>query len=353
MDNRNRRPGKEWWHPEQMNERRPHLLARAKIIAAIRDHFARSAAIEVETPALQICPGVEIHLHPFETRLIDPWGGADRTLFLHTSPEFAMKKLLAAGWTDIFQLARVFRNGEITASHHPEFTMLEWYRAHTPLSALMSETETIVQAAARAADRDRLIRQGQSCDPFQPWERLSVADAFWRHCQIDILATAPDPHHPDTSLLAAQAQGIGLTVSPSDQWDDIFFKIMMDRIEPHLGWDRPVFLHSYPVSMAALARPDPRDPRVAERFEAYVLGLELCNAFGELTDPAEQQRRFQQDLAAKKRLYDQDIPVDQDFLQALSIMPDASGNALGLDRLVMLVTGADHIAQVLWAPVMS
>jgi lysyl-tRNA synthetase class 2 len=344
--------GKEWWRPEVFASRKSNLLLRAQAMTATRTFFAQRDYVEVETPCLQISPGMEPHLKAFTTTFLDPYGEADQTLALHTSPEFAMKKLLVAGVPRLYQLARVFRNSERSATHHPEFTMLEWYRAGGDLTGLMEETEALVRACCAATGTTALRRHGLSCDPLAPWRRLSVADAFLEYAGMDILATAPDPRHPDRDLLAVEAKRIGVSVSASDRWDDIFFKIMLDRIEPHLGYGVPVFLHSYPVSMAALSRPDPRDGRVAERFEAYALGVELANAFGELTDAAEQRRRFQSDMALKQELYGDSHPVDEDFLAALDLgMPESAGIALGFDRLVMLLTGAETIDDVLWAPV--
>jgi elongation factor P--(R)-beta-lysine ligase len=344
--------GKEWWRPEIFAARKANLELRARVVAATRAFFAERDFVEVETPCLQVSPGLEPHLMAFATALRDPYGGADAPLYLHTSPEFTMKKLLVAGMPRLWQMARVFRNGERSATHHPEFTMVEWYRAGASLDDLMDDTESLVRACARAAGIDRLRRAGTQCDPFAPWRRLSVAEAFRDYAGLDILATAPDPWAPDRERLAAEAGRIGISVSPSDSWEDIFFKVMLDRIEPHLGFDRPVILHSYPVSMAALSRPSPSDGRVAERFEAYGCGVELCNAFGELTDAAEQRRRFTADMELKQRLYGERYPLDEDFLAALEAgMPDAAGIALGFDRLVMLLSGADNIDEVLWAPV--
>lgn len=343
--------GKQWWRPEVFASRRAMLEARTKAVAATRAFFAAEGFVEVETPCLQVSPGLEPHLKAFATRLDEPLGG-QRPLYLHTSPEFTMKKLLVAGVPRLFQLARVFRNGERSDTHHPEFTMLEWYRAGASLDRLMDDTAELVRACARAVGADALRRGNVSCDPFAPWQRLSVAEAFALHAGIDVLASTPDPWAPDRDALAAEAVRIGISVSDFDSWEDVFFKVMLDRIEPHLGFGVPTILHSYPVSMAALSRPSPADPRVAERFEAYVCGVELCNAFGELTDAAEQRRRFAADMDLKERLYGERYPVDEDFLAALDHgMPDAAGIALGFDRLIMLLTGAAAIDEVLWAPV--
>ena len=340
-----------WWHPDVFARRRPNLEARAAIAASIRQWFADRGFVEVETPTLQVCPGMEPHLRAFDTELADVHPDDRRRLYLHTSPEFAMKKLLAAGVERLFQLARVYRNGERSATHHPEFTMLEWYRAGAGYTDLIDDCRGLLCAAAGSAGGPLRWRGGEA-DPAAPWQVITVADAFDRFAGIDLLATAPDPDRPDPALLAAEARSIGVAPHPDDRWDDLFFRIFLDRIEPHLGHGVPTVLVDYPASMAALSRRKPDDPRVAERFELYVCGLELANAFGELTDAAEQRRRFEADTALKQALYGVTYPIDEDFLAALGHgIPDCAGIALGFDRLVMLATGADRIDDVLWAPV--
>ena len=339
-----------WWRPDRFALRRPNLETRARIMAAIRGNFAQQGFVEVETPALQVSPGLEPHLVAFATELREPGAARGRPLFLHTSPEFAMKKLLVAGVARCFQIARVFRNAERSATHHPEFTMLEWYRAGADYTALMDDCEALLTAAAAVAAPE-FVWNGQRCDPRQKAERLSVAEAFLRE-GIDLLATAPDPHHPSLDRLAAAAKPLGIAPRPGDRWDDLFFRIFLERIEPRLGLGRPTILHEYPVSMAALSRPKASDPRVCERFELYVAGLELANAFGELTDAAEQRRRFNADMDLKAQRYGERYPVDEDFIAALEHgLPPSAGIALGVDRLVMLATGAAKIEDVLWAPV--
>ncbi len=344
--------GKRWWHPQEMAERLPRLRARTAILAAVRRYFTEAGFDEVDTPALQVAPGMEPHLHACATTLDEPFGQGSRRMYLHTSPEFAMKKLLVGGVPRLFQLARVWRNGERSATHHPEFTMLEWYRAGASYRDLMADCEGLLRACLIAAGAPLFRRDGTNCDPFLPWRYISVADAFRDFAGIDVLATAPDPWAPDREALATEARRIGLHVGEADAWDDIFFRVMFERIEPHLGHDVPAILYDYPISMAALSRPSPADPRVAERFEMYVCGVELANAFGELTDPAEQRRRFVADMDLKERLYGERWPLDEDFIAALEFgMPDSAGIALGLDRLIMLATGARTIDEVLWAPV--
>jgi lysyl-tRNA synthetase class 2 len=263
-----------------------------------------------------------------------------------------MKKLLVAGMPRIWQLAHVFRDGERSTTHHPEFSMLEWYRTDASYRDLMEECAALVGACQHAAGAQALRWRGHTADAISEWQRISVAEAFQEHCGMDLLATAPDPLHPDYDRLAAAAGGIGIDPHSGDDWETLFFRIFLDRIEPRLGHGVPTILSDYPVSMAALSRPRPDNPRVAERFEVYICGLELANAFGELTDAAEQRARFLADQARKWQLYGQTYPIDEDFLNALDHgLPVCAGIALGFDRLVMLATGAEDIEEVVWAPV--
>src|SRR5216683_5976218 len=340
-----------WWRPERFAAKRVHLETRGRVTAAIRHFFAARGFAEVDTPALQISPGLEPHLMAFATELVEP-GEGPRPRYLHTSPEFAMKKLLVAGVPRLFQLTHCFRDGERSATHHPEFAMLEWYRAGAGYRDLMADCEALLGRAQAAAGVAALSWNGRRADACRPWQRLSVAEAFARHARIDLLATAPDPARPDAALLAAAAAKTGIAPHPGDDWETLFFRIFLERIEPHLGIGVPTILYDYPLALAALSRRKPDDPRLCERFELYVCGLELANAFGELTDPAEQRRRFLADQAKKQALYGETYPIDGDFLAALSHgLPDCAGIALGFDRLVMLATGARHIEEVLWAPV--
>jgi elongation factor P--(R)-beta-lysine ligase len=273
-------------------------------------------------------------------------------LYLHTSPEFACKKLLAAGETRLFTLGHVFRNGERGPLHHPEFTMAEWYRVGEPYEALMRDCTALLRAAAVAAGTTTLRYRDRTADPFAEPEVLTVSDAFARHAQLDLMAFIPDGN-PDRAGFATAAAAIGVPAAAGDTWSDIFSRVLAARIEPELGIGRATILCEYPVTEAALARAKPGDRRVAERFELYACGVELANGFAELTDPAEQRRRFQADMDEKARIYGERYPIDEDFLAALAIMPPASGIALGVDRLVMLATGAPDIEHVLWTPVAS
>lgn len=351
-----------WWQAENHADRRPLLLARGRIKAAIRQWFEAQGFVEVETSALQVSPGNETHLSAFATELIGP-DGSRRRLYLHTSPEFAAKKLLAAGEEKIFTFAQVYRNRERGTLHHPAFTMLEWYRAREPYEHLMDDCAVLLRLAAETAGTDTLRFGSRSADPFQAPARLTVADAFAQYACIDLLApsaprlwgegirAAPDALARDA--LADAARSAGIRTADDDTWGDVFSRILVARIEPQLGNGRATILAEYPAHLAALARPKPADPRVAERFELYACGVELANGFGELTDPELQRQRLEAEMAEKERIYGERYPIDEDFLAALAHMPPASGCALGFDRLVMLATGAPRIEQVLWTPVVE
>ena len=340
-----------FWSQDRHADRRPRLLARARALSALRRRFDAEGFIEVEPAALQVSPGNETHLHGFATHLIGP-DGAAHAAYLHTSPEFAMKKLLAAGETRIFAASRVFRNRERGALHTPEFTMLEWYRVGEPLEALKRDCTDALALAAEAAGASRLKFRGREADPFAAPESLAVRDAFLEHSGIDLFESLPSEGRgePDREILARKAQAKGLRVAADDTWSDLFSRLLAEKVEPKLGIGRPTFLCDYPACEAALARVSRQDARVAERFELYACGVELANAFGELTNPAEQRRRFEADMREKARVYGEAYPLDEDFLDALAHMPAASGAALGFDRLMMLACGADHVEDVQWTP---
>ena len=339
-----------FWGKDQYAARRGRLAARAQVSSFVRRWFAARGFVEVEPAALQASPGNETHLHGFRTALILP-EGSPHGAWLHTSPEFAMKKLLAAGEDRIYALTGVFRNRERTALHAPEFTMLEWYRAGAPLERLVEDCVALTALAAHVAGAKKFAFGGRQASPFEPPELLTVRDAFRRYAGVDIYESLPAGGPPDTARFARQARHAGLRVAPDDDWSDIFSRLLSERVEPNLGIGRPTVLHAYPASEAALARLDPEDPRVAERFEFYCCGVELANAFRELVDPVEQRRRFAADMAEQQRIYGTSAPIDEDFLAALAHMPDASGAALGFDRLAMLATGAESVEAVQWTPV--
>jgi lysyl-tRNA synthetase class 2 len=341
--------GPPFWRASAHADRRPFLLARGRIAAALRAWFAAAGFVEVETAVLQVSPGNETHLHAFATELISP--ATLRTqLYLRTSPEFACKKLLAAGETRIFDFAKAFRNRERGALHHPEFTMLEWYRANEPYETLMADCASLMAEAARTTGIASFAWRGRSMDPFAAPERLSVADAFARHAGIDLLATL-DKGRGDRARLAAAAIKAGVAIGDDDDWGDIFSRVLVERIEPQLGLGRATILYEYPLPLAALARAKPGSDRIAERFELYACGVELANGFGELTDVAEQRKRFAAAMDEKQRIYGERYPLDEEFLAALAVMPAACGVALGFDRLAMLASGAQHIELVIWTPV--
>ncbi|HEY1720169.1 MAG TPA: EF-P lysine aminoacylase EpmA [Magnetospirillaceae bacterium] len=338
--------GTPFWRPDSHAKRRPALVMRARILAALRTFFAARDFIEVETPALQISPGMEPHIGALGVDLTEPFGQARQRLYLHTSPEFAMKKLLAAGERRIFQIAHCWRDGERSPRHHPEFTMLEWYRTEDTYETLMVDCTALLAAAAWAVDTHVFRHGTHECNPFASVERITVNEAFLRHCGFDLLAT-----NNERDVLAAELGKLGLHIGERDTWEDLFHRAMLEKIEPDLGIGAPTILCDYPLALAVNAKPSEQDLRVAERFEMYVCGVELANGCTELIDAAEQRRRFEVDVALKEQLYGTRMPIDDDFLAALAIMPPATGIALGFDRLVMLATGAATIEDVLWAPV--
>ena len=326
--------------------RRPFLLARMRIVAALRELFAARDFVEVETATLVLSPGNETHLHAFATELVAPAGVRAR-LYLRTSPEFACKKLLAAGERRIVEFARAFRNRERGALHHPEFTMLEWYRVEEPCEVLMQDCAAVLAVAAKTAGTTRFSLSGRAIDPFAAPERLTVAQAFSRYAGIDLLALLPPQ---PAAVFAAAANAAGVRTAPDDTWGDVFSRVLVEKIEPHLGLGQATILCDYPAIQSPLARPKASDPRLADRFELYACGIELANGCAELTDAAEQRKRLEEQMLEKERVYGERYPIDEDFLTALSMMPDACGVALGLDRLVMLAAGATHIDDVVWTP---
>ncbi|MGY4288711.1 lysyl-tRNA synthetase class 2 [Bradyrhizobium sp. LM2.7] len=341
------KPISPFWSPGRHLDRRPFLQARGAITAATRGFFAEQGFVEVETSVLQVSPGNETHLHAPRTEIMRP-DGSRVPRYLRTSPEFACKKLLAAGESRIFEFARVFRDRERGDLHLPEFTMLEWYRAGAPYDAIMADCVDVIAHAAQATGIGTFSFRGRSADPFAEPELLTVGGAFERFAGIDLLATISGGKG-DRAALAAAAAG-KIRVAEDDTWSDIFSKILVEHVEPRLGQGRLTILFEYPSPEAALARVKAGDPRVAERFEVYACGVELANGFGELTDADEQRRRFTEEMAEKQRRYGEAYPLDEDFLAAVAEMPEASGVALGFDRLVMLASGASRIDQVVWTP---
>ncbi len=336
-----------WWTPARHADVRPFLAARSAITRAVRGWFDEQGFVEVETGVLQVSPGNETHLHAPRTELTGA-DGQRASRYLRTSPEFACKKLLAAGETRIFELARVFRDRERGDLHLPEFTMLEWYRADAGYDAVMTDSIVIIAHAAQATGIGQFRFRGRMADPFAEPELLTVGAAFERFAGIDLLATIVDGRGDRAALAAAAVARV--RISDDDTWSDIFSKVLVEHVEPRLGQGQLTVLFEYPAPEAALARTKPSDPRVAERFEIYACGVELANGFGELTDAREQRHRFTEAMEEKQRRYGERYPLDEDFLAAVGQMPQASGVALGFDRLVMLASGALRIDQVVWTP---
>jgi lysyl-tRNA synthetase class 2 len=331
----------------------PHRIAaaraRARLSAEVRRTFAALGYEEVETSCLVPAPGMEPHLHPFRADFVPEGGGEATPLWLHTSPEYAMKRLLAAGMERIFQLSRVFRNGEVSGSHNPEFTMLELYRAATDYGGVMADLERAVEACARAllpGGGTRVRRGDGELDLAAPFERLSMDEAFRRHAGIDLAACGND-----AARLRQAARRAGHDPGPEGEpFEDAFFRVMLAAVEPRLGLARPCYLVDWPAPLAALSRVKAGEPRLAERFELYAGGLELANGFSELVDAAEQRRRLVDEQEQRRRLGRPVFPLDERFLEAVGWMPAAGGVAVGLDRLLMLLVGAGSIADVLLFP---
>ncbi|MBN9315380.1 MAG: EF-P lysine aminoacylase GenX [Devosia sp.] len=339
-----------WWTPSVHADRRPVLLARNRIEAAVRSYFGARDFLFVDPPGLQRSPGNETHLHAFATEMIGN-SGAGETMYLHTSPEFSMKKLLAAGEQRIVSLGHVWRNRERSALHHPEFTMLEWYRAGEAYDAVIADCVALCRMAAEITGAGLLRYRGRECDPFAEPERVGVIEAFQRFAGIDLFATMDVEGETDADVLAAEMRRVGLEVPAEHTWSYLFSRVLVEKIEPNLGLGRITVLDRYPAAEAALARRTADDRRVAERFELYACGVELANGFGELIDAPEQRRRFAAEMNEKQRLYGETYPLDEELLAALPLMSETSGVALGFDRLVMLATGAPRIEDVIWVPV--
>ena len=298
-----------WWLPHHFEAKKPYLQARGRVFRAVRDWFDDAGFDEVQTPVLQVCPVMDAHIHGFQTSLKGPDLQVMREMYLHTSPEFAMKKLLVAGCERIYQLAPVFRNGDQSRLHSPEFTLLEWYRAHTDYHAMMDDSTGLLRYVADALGVRVYRYGGVVCDPFAPLQKISVREAFATYADIDL-----DLYLDDVQGFRACVRAVTGHAAPDDGWDDLFFRVMADKIEPHLGQGAATILYDYPVCMASLARRSPSDARYAERFELYVCGVELANAFSELTDADEQRQRFEDEMALKQRLYGERYPLDEEFL---------------------------------------
>jgi lysyl-tRNA synthetase class 2 len=306
--------------------------------SALRRFFEREGYTEVETPLLVPAPGMEPHITAFTVPFVPETEiGRARDLYLHTSPEYAMKRLVADGAGPIFQICKVFRNGEVSRSHNPEFTLLELYRPHSDYRRIMDDLQRALAEAEGEVGASELFRR-------LPFDRATVRDALLRETGIDLSAC------PDAPSLARAAQAIGIRVDPREPFDDLFFRLFLEHVEPRLGRERPTYLIEYPSPLASLARLKPDDATVAERFELYARGLELANGFSELTDAAEQRRRLEQEQAERRAKSRPVYPIDERFVEAVGRMPPCGGVAVGLDRVLMLMLGADRIEQVLLFP---
>ncbi len=325
-----------WWLPHNFEQKLPFLNVRARVIKCLRGFFDAREFMEVETPILQVCPTIDAHIHGFKV------GG----LYLHASPEFDMKKLLVAGLPRIYQICHVFRDGDKSSLHSPEFTMLEWYRSGADYHALMDDCVDILREVAQMLGAEEYTHKGIASNPFGAWQKISVCEAFKQYADIDLMCCLND-----LNGFYKSAHNMGVRVIDSDNWDDIFHSIMAEKIEPYLGVSVPTILYDYPISMASLSRKKPKDPRFAERFELYICGIELANGFSELTDAKEQRARYESEMVLKQKLYGKTYPADEDFFAALEHgMPQSAGIALGIDRLIMLACSANNINDVQWLP---
>ena len=340
-----------WWDSDLVAHKLSGLKNRNIISAALREWFIEHEFTEVETSYLQLSPGLEPHLTAFETKFIEPFEEDGKTLFLHTSPEYAMKKLLVGGMDKIFQFARCFRNCERSAIHHPEFTMLEWYQTSESFSEGALSAEKLIKIAANTVGVDTIQRNEKNCDLTKEFCWLTVQHAFDLYAAIDLRATLEDPLYPNAVLFERLAVEAGVRVAEDDDWTAIFDRIFLEKIEPNLGLEVPTILYNWPLPLAALAKPLKHDYCFCERFEIYVAGIELANGFGELTDAREQRRRFEAEQNIKRKMAIKPYPIDEEFLTALEIgLPESAGVAMGFDRLVMLLTGAEEIQDVIWCP---
>jgi len=315
-----------------MPGRRDSLLdtirIRASVLKKTREFFDQRDFVEVTTPCLVAAPDPAVHLDSFETGVRMP-GGEQRRLYLSTSPEHHMKRLVAMGMERIYQLTPFFRDGEITDLHNPEFLGLEWYETGASVEECMQRTEQLVTH----------VQPGLK----SPFHRLTVLEALRELGGVEVAG--------DFSNLGAAVAGAGIATDPADGFDDLVNRVLIERVEPKLPGLGPVFLCDYPAPMAALARLRPDRPQVAERFELFAGGLELCNGYGELTDASEQKERFLAQLQERRRLGKSVPPLDLAFVGALEAgLPPCSGCALGMDRLVMLICGKKRLDEVMPFP---
>lgn len=323
---------------------RRNLQIRNRIEEVFHRYFQENKFLKVQTPMKVRCPGFEAHIRP--------WGISGSSDYLHTSPELSMKKLLVSGVERIYQICPVFRNEAVSNLHEPEFTMVEWYRSFETLSSLKKDIEQLFILSAKEihAQENDFFFKGKKVDLTNPWPSFSVEELFQRWAGVELSSCL------DREAMARQCDRLGLRYQKKDQWDDLYFRIWLNRIEPKLPLDRPCFVEDYPPQMAALSKTsrDSQGKLWANRFEVYVGGIELANAFDELCEPEFNQVRYEESMALRKKHYGDsftETPMDGDFLTALHEgMPPASGVALGFDRFVMLLANAERIQDVMWMP---
>lgn len=345
-----------WWDKEVFEKKINNLKTRSLIIDSIRTFFKQQDFFEVDTPILQVSPGIDTHIHVFKTTLKDPLGEETKDFYLHTSPEFAMKKLISTQTKEmekIFQITKVFRNENISKKHLPEFTMIEWYRVNASYIDLMKDCEDLIKTIASKLKIKKVKWENYECDLFKKWEKISVNEAFKKYANFDITDAIDNDENPSAKTIARFAKKLNISVSDNDTWQDIYYKIMLEKIEPNLGIEQPTFLYDYPINEAALSKKSKSNPRFAERFELYISNVEIANAFTELTNPEEQLNRFKKELKQKEEIYKYTIPIDYDFIKALSTMPETAGIALGIDRLIMLFCNAKDINDVSFTPIFT
>lgn len=343
-------------NPESMFHRLRHdkgrikrlLFLKSKGLRLIRSFFSSRDFVEWPTPQLVVSPGLEVHLQGFVTHYLDDRGRSQRC-YLPTSPEFSLKKALCAGMERIYEICRCFRNGGETGPlHQCEFTMLEWYRAYADYRAIMNDVEELgiylhegLHSENSSAFRSRQINWRP------PWPRTSLQEVFDHHCGVNLERGVDDLEYFRTEALRLLGEG----AVESRDFDSLFYQLFLDFIEPHLGLKKPEILYDYPISMAGLAARKPGRPKFAERFEVYVAGVEIANAFTELNDPVEQEERFRRALEEKRRRGYPEVPTDRQFLKELIYgMPPAAGIALGVERLLMAQTGTEHIEDLFFLP---
>lgn len=341
-------------HNQPMKEK---FILRSKILSLIRQFFLKNGFLEIETPSLVAEPGMEPHLNPLKTTI--SFLNKNFPAYFVTSPEYAMKKLLTAGFTKIFQICRSYRNGEVGRLHNLEFTILEWYRSNADYKTIMGDVEKMflyilnhlliqnkkLKIKNKNLGKNFIIYQNQKIDLSLPWPRLTVKEAFRKYAGINLDKVL------DRESMARIAKIKGYTVNKDDRFDDIFFKIFLNEIEPHLGKGKPTILMDWPIELAALSRKKPSNPRYAERFEIYIAGLELGNAFSELTDSVEQENRLKKERQLREKMGKEVYNIDKEFIQALKLgLPPSGGIAMGVDRIVMLFTDAKSIEEVIFFP---